>query len=327
MMTTIINFIQRAILQGTPLLYGATGEILTEESGNLNLGIPGIMYVGGISGIIGAFFYESSTSNPTVALCILIPLLSSLFGSALMALIYSFLTVTLRANQNVTGLALTTFGVGFGNFFGGSLIKIVKSDVPYVALVKTAKAFKTTLPFANSFGSIGQVFFSYGFLVYFAVIIAILAGVFLRRTKMGLNLRAVGENPATADAAGINVTRYKYFATITGGMIAGLGGLFYTMDYSNGIWSNNGFGDRGWLAIAIVIFAMWKPTFAIAGSYLFGALYILFNYINVPMRVLPLIQMLPYVVTIVVLVAVSIRKSRTNQPPAHLGLSYFREDR
>ena len=110
-------------------------------------------------------------------------------------------------------------------------------------------------------------------------------------------------------------------------MIAGLGGLYYIMDYSNGIWSNNGFGDRGWLAIAIVIFATWKPTLAILGSYLFGALYILFNYINVPMQVLPLIQMLPYVVTILVLIIISMRKKRENQPPAHLGLSYFREDR
>ena len=140
-------------------------------------------------------------------------------------------------------------------------------------------------------------------------------------------MRAVGENPATADAAGINVTKYKYFATTLGGMIAGLGGLFYVMDYSNGIWSNNGFGDRGWLSIAIVIFATWKPSLAIVGSYLFGALYILFNYINVPMQMIPIIQMLPYVVTIIVLIVVSIRKKRENQPPQALGLSYFREDR
>ena len=156
---------------------------------------------------------------------------------------------------------------------------------------------------------------------------AIAAAIILKRTRGGLELRAVGENPATADAAGISVNKNKYFATCIGGMIAGLGGLFYIMDYSNGIWSNNGFGDRGWLAIAIVIFATWKPTMAILGSYLFGALFILFNYINVPMQVLPLIQMLPYVVTILVLVAVSIRKKRENQPPAHLGLAYFREER
>ncbi|MEE1238580.1 MAG: ABC transporter permease [Acutalibacteraceae bacterium] len=326
-MVTIINFIQRAILQGTPLLYGATGEILTEKSGNLNLGIPGIMYIGAISGVIGGFMYQSSTEYVVPIIAVLIPFLCCLLGSLLVSLIYCFLTVTLRANQNVTGLAITTFGVGFGNFFGGSLIKIVKSDVPYLALVDIARAFKTTLPFAKDLGKIGNLFFSYGFMVYLAVIIALFVAFFLKKTKYGLNLRAVGENPATADAAGINVTRYKYFATCIGGMIAGLGGLFYVMDYSNGIWSNNGFGDRGWLAIAIVIFATWKPSLAILGSYLFGALYILFNYINVPMQMIPLIQMLPYVVTIVVLIVVSIRKRRENQPPAHLGLSYFREER
>ena len=326
-MLTVINFIQRAILQGTPLLYGATGEILTEKSGNLNLGIPGIMYIGAISGVVGGFMYQTSTDEVVPIIAVLIPFLCCLLGSLLVSLLYCFLTVTLRANQNVTGLAITTFGVGCGNFFGGSLIKIIKSDVPYLALVDIARAFKTTLPFAENTGDIGKLFFSYGFMVYLAVIIAIISAVFLKKTKHGLNLRAVGENPATADAAGINVTRYKYFATCIGGMIAGLGGLFYVMDYCNGIWSNNGFGDRGWLAIAIVIFATWKPSLAILGSYLFGALYILFNYINVPMQMIPLIQMLPYVVTIIVLIVVSIRKRRENQPPAHLGLSYFREER
>lgn len=326
-MESVIQFIQRAILLGTPLLFGATGEIITEKSGNLNLGIPGIMYVGAISSVIGGFFYQTNAGEINTFLAILIPLISCLLGSLIVSLIYCFLTVTLRANQNVTGLAITTFGVGLGNFFGGSLIKIVKSDVPYLALVKIAKAFKTTLPFANDMGSLGQLFFSYGFLVYLAVIVAIISGIFLKRTRKGLYLRAVGENPATADAAGINVTKYKYFSTCIGGMIAGLGGLFFIMDYSNGIWSNNGFGDRGWLAIAIVIFATWKPIVAIAGSYLFGALYILFNYINVPMKFIPLIQMLPYVVTILVLIAVSIRKKKENQPPASLGLPYFREER
>ncbi len=327
MFGTIIGFLQRAILQGTPLLFGATGEILTEKSGNLNLGIPGIMYIGAISGVIGGFFYQNSGAVVQPALAILVPLLCCLLGALLVSLLYCFLTINLKANQNVTGLAITTFGVGFGNFFGGSLIKILKSDVPYLSLVKIAKAYKTTLPFAKNLGKLGQLFFSYGFLVYLAVFIAVGMGIFLKRTKTGLHLRAVGENPATADAVGINVSRYKYFATCIGGMIAGLGGLFYIMDYSNGIWSNNGFGDRGWLAIAIVIFATWKPTVSILGSYLFGALYILFNYINVPMQFLPLIQMLPYVVTIVVLIAVSIRKKRENQPPASLGLTYFREDR
>lgn len=325
----IVPFIQRAITQGTPLLLGSTGEIITEKSGNLNLGIPGIMYIGGISGVIGGFLYQYSGNKVVPALAIIIPLLFSLLGSLIASLIYCFLTVTLRANQNVTGLALTTFGVGFGNFFGGSLIRILDSEVPFISLTKIAKAYKTTLPFASKLGWFGELFFSYGFMVYLAVVIAIIAAVILKRTRIGLHLRAVGENPATADAAGINVAKYKYFATCAGGMIAGLGGLFYVMDYSNGVWSNNGFGDRGWLAIALVIFSMWRPNLSIAGSYLFGALYILYNYINIKMglEMIPILQMLPYVVTIIVLILTSIRNKRENHPPASLGLSYFREDR
>ncbi len=326
-MSIVISFIQRAILQGTPLLFGSTGEILTEKSGNLNLGIPGIMYIGGISGVIGAFFYQNAVSSISPVLAILIPLLCSLIGSGLASLLYCFLTVTLRANQNVTGLALTTFGVGFGNFFGGSLIKLVDSEVPSIALTRFAKVFKTPLPFAKNLGWFGEVFLSYGFMVYLAVLLAIVASFVLARTRVGLHLRAVGESPATADAAGISVVGYKYGATCIGGMIAGLGGLYYVMDYTNGVWSNNGFGDRGWLAIALVIFAVWKPMMGIFGSYLFGALYILFNYVNVSMQMQPLLQMLPYVVTIIVLIFTSILQKRESQPPQSLGQSYFREER
>lgn len=326
-MDIIAQFLSRAIIQGTPLLFGSTGEIITEKSGNLNLGIPGVMYVGAISGVIGGFFYQYSGYQMVPILSILIPMICCLLGSFLASLIYAFLTITLRANQNVTGLALTTFGVGFGNFFGGSLIKISGSDVPSIALTKTAKAFKTPLPFAESLGWVGEVFFSYGFMVYLAVIIAILASLFLKKTRAGLHLRAVGENPATADAAGINVAKYKYLSTCIGGMIAGLGGLYYVMDYTNGVWSNDGFGDRGWLAIALVIFATWKPSVGIFGAYLFGGLLVLYNYIPVSMQMLPLLQMLPYVVTILVLIVVSIRKKRENQPPQSLGLPYFREER
>ena len=326
MITTIVQFIVRAVMQGTPLLFGSTGEILTEKSGNLNLGIPGIMYIGAISGVIGGFLYQTGWDvEPLPA--ILIPLLCCIAGSLLASLIYCFLTVTLRANQNVTGLALTTFGVGFGNFFGGSLIKITKSTTPYLALTKVAKAYKTTLPFAKDLGLVGELLFSYGFMVYLALILALVASFVLKKTRVGLHLRAVGENPATADAAGINVAKYKYIATCIGGCIAGLGGLYFVMDYSNGIWSNNGFGDRGWLAIALVIFAVWKPNMSILGSYLFGALYILFNYLPVSMQMIPIIQMLPYVVTVVVLIVTSARQKKENLPPAALGLPYFREER
>ncbi|MEE1002817.1 MAG: ABC transporter permease [Acutalibacteraceae bacterium] len=327
----IIAFIQRAVVQGIPLLFGSTGEILTEKSGNLNLGIPGIMYVGGISGVIGAFLYERSLSSPEAVntfLAIMIPLLCSVLGSLIMGLIYCFLTVTLRANQNVTGLALTTFGVGIGNFFGGSLIKLTGSDMPSITLTTTSNCFKKTLPFAKDLGVFGDIFLSYSFLAYVAIVIALLCSFTLKRTKIGLNLRAVGENPATADAAGINVNRYKYVSTCVGSIIAGFGGLYYVMDYACGIWSNDGFGDRGWLAIALVIFAIWKPDISILGSILFGGLFIVHNYIqNIGVATQELFKMIPYVVTIVVLVLTSMRKKRENQPPQSLGLSYFREER
>lgn len=285
------------------------------------------MYMGGISGIIGGYLYEHSTENPAAWLCILIPLVSSLLGSLLMALIYSFLTITLRVNQNVTGLALTTFGIGVGNFFGGSLLSFF-GETGSISLLKTGNCYKAKLPFADNLGLFGKTFLSLGFLAYLAIIIALVTSYVLNRTRTGLNLRAVGENPATADAAGINITKYKYLSTLIGGVVAGLGGLYFVMDYTGGAWTNNGFGDRGWLAIAIVIFAVWKPGMAILSSFLFGGLYILCVYIpGLSSSAKELINMLPYVVTILVLVVVSMRKKRENQPPAHLGLSYFREDR
>ncbi len=325
MLSTII---QRAVMQGTPLLFGSTGEILTEKSGHLNLGIPGIMYVGAISGVAGSFLYENSVTALNPFLAILIPLVCCLVGAALMGLIYCFLTVTLRANQNVTGLALTTFGIGIGNFFGGSLIKLVNTDVPSISLSKTSVIFKTQLPFAQNLGWLGEIFLSYGFLVYVAIVIALVCSHILNKTRIGLHLRAVGESPETADAAGIDVTKYKYLSTCIGSAIAGLGGLYYVMDYANGVWSNNGFGDRGWLSIALVIFSVWRPSISILGSILFGFLYVIPTYIpNITVSIKKLFEMLPYVVTILVLVITSIRDKKENQPPAALGLHYFREER
>ncbi len=329
-MFDFITFIPRAIVQGIPLLFGSTGETLTEKSGNLNLGIPGIMYVGGICGVIGSFYYEAgkTAQDMNAFLAILIPILCCLLGSLLMGLLYCFLTVSLRANQNVTGLALTTFGVGFGNFFGGSLIKLSGSELPSVILTNTSNIFRRNLPFAAKAGVFGKLFLSYGFLAYIAVIIALAVSYVLNRTRTGLHLRAVGENPNTADAAGINVGRYKYSSTCIGSMIAGLGGLYYVMDYASGMWSNNAFGDRGWLAIALVIFTVWRPNVGVLASFLFGGLYILHMYIpsGMNLAVKELYKMAPYVVTIIVLVLSSMRNKRENQPPASLGLPYFREE-
>ncbi len=326
-MGTILIFIQNAIAQGIGILYGATGEILTEKSGNLNLGVPGMMYMGGIAGLIGAFLYENAVAEPVAAVGMLISLLCAFACATLGGLIYSVLTISLRANQNVTGLALTTFGVGFGNFFGGSLSRLA-GGVGQISVATTASAYRATIPILGEIPVVGEVLFSYGFLTYLSIAAALALSYFLNKTRQGLNLRAVGENPGTADAAGIDVTRYKYLATCLGGGIAGLGGLYFVMEYSGGTWTNNGFGDRGWLAVALVIFAQWKPVKAIWGSILFGGLYILYLYIaGLGRSMQEIFKMLPYVVTIVVLVLASLRKRRENQPPQGLGVAYFREDR
>ena len=243
-------------------------------------------------------------------------------------LIYSFLTITLRANQNVTGLTLTIFGSGIANFFGGSLNKMA-GGVGQISVAATSETFRARIPGLSSLGAFGQIFFSYGFMVYVAIILAILVNYFLKRTRKGLNLRAVGENPATADAAGVNVTKYKYFATVIGAGISGLGGVYYVMDYIKGTWANDGTIEKlGWLAVALVIFATWKSVNAIWGAYLFGILYWAYFYIpNLTRASQELFKMIPYVVTIVVLLFVSLRKKKENQAPAHLGLSYFREER
>ena len=323
----IITFIQKAIGQGIGILFGANGEILTEKSGNLNLGVPGMMYMGGIAGLAGAFLYEKAAATPIPVVGFLIALVCALLAGALGGLIYSVLTISLRANQNVSGLARTPFGVGVGNCFGGSLAKL-SGGVGQISVATTASAFREKLPLLKDIPVLGEVLFSYGFLTYFAILLSVYLAWYINRTRRGLNLRAVGESPATADAAGISVTRYKYLATCIGGAICGLGGLYFVMEYSGGTWTNNGFGDRGWLAIALVIFARWNPLHAIWGSILFGALYILYLYIpGLGRSMQEIFKMLPYIVTIVVLVLTSLRKKKEDQPPESLGLPYFREER
>lgn len=326
-MNILSVFIQKAIAQGVAILYGANGEIITEKSGNLNLGVPGMMYMGGIAGLMGAFLYENSTAAPIPWVGVVISLVCALVCSGLGGLVYAVLTISLRANQNVTGLALTTFGVGFGNFFGGSLSKLA-GGVGQISTAATMSAYRAKPPFLSDLPVVGELLFSYGFLTYFSILLTVALSWFLFHTRPGLNLRAVGESAATADAAGVNVTRYKYLATCIGGAIAGLGGLYFVMEYSSGTWTNNGFGDRGWLAIALVIFARWRPLNAIWGSLLFGGLYILYLYLpGLTRDMQEIFKALPYLVTLVVLVLTSLRKKREDQPPAGLGLAYFREER
>ena len=315
----MIAFIVSAIRLGMTLLFGATGETITEKSGHLNLGIPGVMCVGASCGCFAEYLYLTAAGeNVNGVLAVLIPVIATLLGGALMGLLFSFLTVTLRANQNVTGLAITTLGVGISDYI------IDKTGLIYIS---GATYFKASLPFASKLGSFGEIFLSHGVLVYAAIFVAVLTSFIFNRTRVGLHLRAVGENPATADAAGINVSRYRYLATCIGCGIASLGGLSFVMDYLNGNWEYI-IDDIGWLAIALVIFTVWKPNLAIFGSLIFGALYIASSYIpGISFAGKELFKLLPYGVTIIVLIFTSVRSRKKNQPPESLGLNYFREER
>ena len=318
-------FFVSAISIATVLLYGCVGEIITEKAGHLNLGIPGIMCIGTAGGCFGVSLYMGALASPAEDaswfLLILISLLFSMVFAAALGGIYALLTVTLRCNQNITGLAITIFGRGATNF--------IMSFVDRTHFDSAGKMISSSLPFAGNLGDFGRVVFGHGIFVYLAIAAAIICAIVLNKTRVGLHLRAVGERSATADAAGINVILYKYVAIISGSAIAGFGGFYYIMDYIKGSWENAATIEAfGWLAIALVIFVLWKPNVGILGAFLFGACYIVaFVIPNITPTQREIIKMLPYVVTIVVLVLTSIRKKREHQPPASLGLPYFREDR
>ena len=332
-MSAFFGLIQSAIVYGTIIMFGALGETLTEKGGHLNLGVPGLVVMGGFAGFAAGFVYEKSTDSPSMFLLLLFSFLEALVFSALGGLIYCFLTVTLKANQNVTGLALTSFGVGVGLFGGAYLSKLYGVAGSAKAAV-TGTLYTANLNSVLGWGIPGDLLLSYGFLTYLAVVLAVVMHLFLNKTRYGLNLKAIGENPATADAAGINVDKYKYLSTCIGAAICGLSGLCYVFQYGSGNWStNNNMQALGWLAVALVIFSTWKPLNVIWGSYLFALLYWLYNYIGTIFEIkltqiwTDILQMIPYVVTIIVLVVASVREKRESQPPSSLGLSYFREER
>ena len=322
-MNNFINFLLCAIPVGITFLYGALGEIIVEKAGHLNLGIPGIMCMGGAGGCLALQAMYGKGIHPI--LVVVLAILASFITGGLMGLLYSFLTVSLRANQNVTGLVITIFGVGLTNF--------IMNDVGWEHCRYALEYFR--YPFNKE----GSAWIYCGCMVYLAILIALATSFILTRTRIGLNLRSVGENPATADAVGINVTRYKYVATCIGCGIAALGGLFYIMDYQGSQEAYKSIEPMGWLSVALVIFTLWRPNITILGASIFGMLYIassrlpalfptFFDSLGVNgMALKPLLEMLPYVVTILVLIVTSIRNKKENQPPASLGLPYFREER
>ena len=321
-----VTFIRNAIRFSTIFLFGSTGEIITEKSGHLNMGTPGIMCLGGIGAVLGERLYLLTIGNDVDLinpfLCVLIPVLMTILFGALGGLFFSFLTVTLRCNQNVVGLTLTTFGVGLNAFI---LARVPRGAGFTYASVYFYKLFPDSV--VASTGWFGEIFLGHGFLVYLAIILAVITTIVVRKTNIGLSLRSVGENPATADAAGLSVSKFRYFATMIGGAIAALGGLFYIMDYLGG--SVEYTIDRyGWMAVALVIFSMWNPSISIFGSFLFGALYIMPSFLDgLTFADKELIKLVPYAVTILVLVITSLFNRKETQPPAALGLTYFREDR
>ena len=313
--SVLVVVLASAVVYGTPLLYAALGELLAERSGVLNLGVEGMMLVGAVMG----FWAVQRTGSPALAV-----LVAAVAGAS-MALIHAFLTVTLRANQIVSGLALTIFAgaVGLSSYLGNDLNL---ADQP------ARHAFAPFLPDSwRTAKFVGPILFNHTALVYASWVCVALIAVYLNRTRLGLNVRAVGESPAAADAMGINVTSNRYAHVVVGGAFAGVGGACYSLAITPQ-WVNGLTQGAGWIAIALVIFAFWRPTLCLVGAYFFGAfsgIPFTFQARGILSGIPPeLFQALPYVMTIIVLVLVSSAGARRRLgAPAALGVPYDREER
>jgi simple sugar transport system permease protein len=318
-MNLLINFIVAAVFAGTPLLFGTLGEILNEKSGHLNLGVEGMMMMGACAGFMAGYFSDS----------LLVAIIAAFMAGLVGGLIYAVLTVTFMADQNVTGLTLTIFGTGISNFAGEFMI--VNSNTTSLKLPSqiTMQLSNLNIPGLSDIPVIGKLLFQYDPFVYLGIITAILCGLYLNHTKTGLNLRAIGENPAAADAAGIRVTKLKYINVLLGGGICGIGGAYCSMIINGGVWMSNSVNGLGWIAVALVIFATWSPTKAILGSFIFGAFNVLKYYFPKTIISIPnaFYDMLPFIITALVLVVTSIKKSKENSQPASCGVNYYREER
>lgn len=318
-MNIFLNFLIASVFAGTPLLFGTLGEIMNEKAGHLNLGVEGMMAMGACAGFMAGYI----SNNLAVAL------FAAFVAGMIGALIYAVLTITFMADQNVTGLTLTIFGVGISNFIGEYML--VNSNTSSLKLPEqiTSQISNINIPGLSSIPVAGPLLFQYNVFVYLGIAVAVLCGIYLNHTKLGLNVRAIGENPGAADAAGIKVTKLKYLNVLIGGGICGIGGAYCSMIICGGVWMSNSVNGIGWIAVALVIFASWSPTKAIFGSLIFGAFNILKYYFPKTLFVIPnaFYDMLPFVITALVLVITSIRKSKENAQPASCGVNYFREER
>jgi simple sugar transport system permease protein len=308
----VINFLAAAVVAGTPILFATLGGIITERVGHINLGIEGMMLLGAVIGFIAGF----NTGSPLLALG------AAMIAGAFGALVYAVLTVSLRANQVVSGLTLTIFGTGLASFLGKSVMGQVTPENIQSFFGKFEVPLLSKIPF------LGPIFFKQDPFVYLGYIAAVILGLFIYNTALGLNLRSVGENPGAADAASINVNLYKYVCILIGGALCGLGGAYLSLVYVPA-WQDNITAGRGWIAVAIIIFAAWNPYKAIFGSFLFGGLSIVGYRLQGTSIAISqyLLDMLPYVVTIVVLVFSSLNKNRRKGSPKALGNAYYREER
>ncbi len=306
--TALSALLAATIIAGTPILYAAAGELLAERSGILNLGVEGMMLVGAVFG----FICTVNTGNHWLGL------LAALAGGGFMASIHGLVTITLRGNQVVSGLALTIFGSGLSGFLGKA----------YQGTPMSFKFNSLHIPVLGDIPFLGPVLFRHDAMVYVCLIIAIAMWYLLYKTRWGLTIRSVGENPQAADAVGINVARVRFLCTVLGGMMAGLGGAYISLVYAP-TWQENMTAGRGWIAVALVIFALWNPTRAIAGAYLFGGIEALtFRLQTMGIHISSFFMaMFPYIATILVLVLVTIRKRQEAGAPEALGLAYDREER
>lgn len=326
-METLIGLFCAAVWFGTPLLFGTTGEILTEKGGSLNLGVEGTMAVGAI----GGFLFATSSDSLFVGL-----IGGFLFG-ALVGLLFAFLTVTLKANQNTTGLAITIFGGGFCYFIAQTMK--TKGTYPILSNKLQQQIANNGIAGLRDIPVIGKLFFSYNAFVYLAIAIAIVVWIYMFRTKSGLRLRAIGENPSAADSVGTNTSLYKYISIMIGSGIMGLGGMYMCFIINSGLWSNGWINGYGWIAVALVIFANWSSVRAIGGSLLFGLFLALESRMGNLAEAFPSVfgwtsaipgeffKALPFIMTVIVIVLSSMRKKSNSACPNALGINYYREDR
>ena len=324
----ITTFIHNIIVYNIPLLYGTVGEIVVEKSGSLNLGVEGIMAVGAIFGYICGCYANS----------LFIGIMAAFLMAALCGLLFSVLTVSFQANQNITGLTLTTFGLGIYFFVGNGLKAKGWPVMDNYANIKAGFA-DIAIPVLSDLPLIGRGLFNHNIMVYLGIAIAFAAWWYLNRTTPGLKLRAVGENPGAADSVGVNVNQMKFLHTCLGCGIMGIGGYYMGLNMSGSFNSSCWINGYGWIAVALVIFANWNPAFAIVGTFVFG----FFNTLRVSgsslaaafpeilgwLAVIPtqVYQALPFVITAIVLFVSSVRNKQGSGQPGALGLNYFREER